>query len=175
MALLRIEEGALGPKRVNNPAVDATRFAASLLQPIPANATFGIRVIRAVDGDVEMALEAPQRLLNVIGSLHSSGLTALVDAAGLAAIISCPADESEFAGATPLGAVAHLEFLAPARGVPVGHCAVDPDDRSTLRALFERRAERVTLTTGVEVFNGEREVVCRGSFAWRIRRVAAAA
>jgi hypothetical protein len=52
----------------------------------------------------------------VIGSLHSSGLVALVDAAGLAAIIAAAAEEHELQDVTPLGWVAHLEFLSPACG-----------------------------------------------------------
>jgi len=36
--------------------VDATRLAASLLEPVPANATFAIEVLSARDGEAAVAL-----------------------------------------------------------------------------------------------------------------------
>jgi hypothetical protein len=51
-----------------------------------------------------------------------------VDATGLAARplepIAAGDDGSQFEGVTPLGSVAHLEFLAQARGRLVGRCAL---------------------------------------------------
>jgi hypothetical protein len=68
--------------------MDVTALARTLLEPVPAHRTAGIEVLRAADGAAEVALQTPEALVNVIGSLHSSGLIALVDAAGLAAIIA---------------------------------------------------------------------------------------
>ena len=95
--------------------MDVTVLARSLLEPVPAHATAGLEVLRAADGSAEVALRTPLRLTNVIGSLHSSGLITLADAAGLAAIIAACETEDEMRGVLPLGAVATLEFRAPAR------------------------------------------------------------
>lgn len=61
----------------------------------------------------QVGLLTPPAMTNVIGTMHSSGLTALADAAGLAAIIA--ACETTDGGVLPLGAAAALEFRAPAR------------------------------------------------------------
>lgn len=154
--------------------MDATRLAAELLEPVPAHRTFGIRVLRAVDGDAQVALDAAPATANVIGSLHSSGLTALVDATGLAAIIAAAADPREFDGVTPLGTVAELEFLAPARGTLVGHCTLDPVALAAARGLLGGGETRARLATDVEVRDADAVTVCRGSFTWSLRRRAAA-
>jgi acyl-coenzyme A thioesterase PaaI-like protein len=67
--------------------VDATVLARRLLEPIPANRTAGIEVLYAADETGRVAVTTPESMTNVIGSLHASGLVALQDAAGLAAVI----------------------------------------------------------------------------------------
>lgn len=124
---------AVGSKR-------QTSLAASLLDPIPANRLFGLRVLAAEDGHAEVGMDVSNEASNVIGSLHSSGLVALVDAAGLAAIISVAASDSEFDGVVPLGSVAHLDFLAPARGRLTAHCRLAQTDRHALGLLLRRRS-----------------------------------
>lgn len=68
--------------------MDVTERARALLEPVPAHRTAGIEVLRAADGAAQVALTTPYVLTNVIGSLHSGGLAALVDAVGPAAIIA---------------------------------------------------------------------------------------
>ena len=153
-----------------NGPVDATRLAAQLLEPVPANRTFGVRVLSAVGAAAEVELVAAAPFENVIGSLHSSGLVALVDASGLAAVIAAAGDESQFEGVTPLGSVAHLEFLAPARGRLVGRCALSPESVRSLGEVLERRERKAEVTTEVEVRDESGTVVCRGSFVWKLRR-----
>ncbi|MFD3452298.1 hypothetical protein ACFWVC_08955 [Streptomyces sp. NPDC058691] len=96
--------------------MDATALARALLEPVPANRTAGIEVLRAEDGAAQVALETPYALRNVIGSLHASGLVALLDAAGLAALVAACEEPSQFEGVVPLGAAATMEFLAAADG-----------------------------------------------------------
>ncbi|WP_416986204.1 hypothetical protein [Streptomyces sp. T028] len=60
--------------------MDMTALARTLLEPIPAHRTAGIEVLLAVGGAAEVATETPQALTNVIGSLHSGGPMALLDA-----------------------------------------------------------------------------------------------
>ena len=95
--------------------MDMTVLARTLLEPIPAHRTADINVLRAADGEAEIASQTPQTLTNVIGSLHSAGLIALVDAVGLGAIIAA-SPHSGMDRIVPLGRAASLEFLAPARG-----------------------------------------------------------
>jgi acyl-coenzyme A thioesterase PaaI-like protein len=150
--------------------VDTTRLAASLLDPIPANRAFGIEVLRAEGASAEVGMEVAPRTTNVIGSLHSSGLTALVDAAGLAAVIATARSEAEMAGVVPLGTVARLRFLAPARGRLVASCTIERDDLPALQALLEGETERAQLTTEATVADAAGAIVCLGSFSWKLRR-----
>ena len=150
--------------------MDATALAASLLDPIPANATLGVTVSSAVDGvgEVEMAVAEP--VTNVIGSLHSSGLVALIDAAGLAAVISAADRAADFTGVVPLGSEARVTFLAPARGALRARCELDEEARAALAPVLAGAERKATLATDVEVLDEADAVVCRGAFTWRVRR-----
>jgi acyl-coenzyme A thioesterase PaaI-like protein len=150
--------------------VDATRIAAALLEPIPANRAFGIEVLSAVDGSAEVALVVAPEFHNVIGSLHSSGLVALLDATALAAIVAAAADERELRDLTPLGSTAHAHFLAPARGRLVGRCTLTDQATAELRALLGGQQRKAQLETLVEISDADDAVVCRGTFTWKLRR-----
>ncbi len=150
--------------------MDATRFAAGLLEPVPANASFGLQVIRAADGLGEVAIPETPAFGNVIGALHSSGLIALIDAAGLAAVISAADDPDQFDGVLPLGVVAQAEFLAPARGRAVARCRLPADDHAALRKLFAGHVAQLKVSTSADVIDAGGSLVCRGSFTWSIRK-----
>ncbi|NUK22162.1 PaaI family thioesterase [Streptomyces lunaelactis] len=150
--------------------MDVTALARSLLDPVLAHRTAGIEVVRAADGEAELTLETPASLTNVIGSLHSSGLIALIDAAGLAAMIATAEDAGAFQRVVPLGAVASLEFLAPARGRLVATCRLDDQARQALRPVLSGDSARARLTTRAEVVDAVGELVCRGRFDWSVRR-----
>lgn len=150
--------------------MDMTALARSLLDPIPAHRTTGIEVLRAGNGAAEVAMVAPPALTNVIGSLHSSGLVTLIDAAGLAAIIAACETDDDMAGVVPLGASASLEFLAPARGRLVASCRLSPEADRALRRLLAGESDRARISTVTEVRDVTGVVVCRGTFVWSIRR-----
>ncbi|MFI8181824.1 DUF4442 domain-containing protein [Actinacidiphila glaucinigra] len=154
--------------------MDATGLARSLLEPVPAHRTAGIQVLRAVDCAAEVALDTPYGLTNVIGSLHSSGLIALLDAAGLAAVVAAVEVPGEFDGVVPLGAAATVEFLAPARGRLVASCALGAPARRALREVLSGAGDRARLATVAEIRDATGAVVCRGGFAWSVRRVSRA-
>jgi acyl-coenzyme A thioesterase PaaI-like protein len=116
-----------------------------LLEPVPANRTFGVRVLSAAGAAAEVELVAAAAFENVIGSLHSSGLVALIDATGLAAVIAAAGEESHFDGVAPLGSEAHVEFLAPARGRLVGRCVPAPETVGVLGDVLERRERKAGL------------------------------
>lgn len=150
--------------------MELTRLAARLLEPIPANRSFGIRVVRADAAGAEVALEPSPAFENVIGSVHSSGLIALIDAAGLAALIGACQEESEFDGLTPLGTMASVQFLAPARGPLIARCALEGFERSALRELLEGRVRKEELETCAQVIDRDGILVCQGRFTWKLRR-----
>ncbi|WP_432988133.1 DUF4442 domain-containing protein [Dactylosporangium sp. CA-233914] len=150
--------------------MDATELARRLLSPIPAHITLGLEVVRAADGAAEVAAEVPPALTNVIGSLHSSGLMALIDAAGLAALIAAVEHPDDFAGVVPLGAAAELRFLAPARGRLVASCHLEDEERAAIKALFAGESDAARAMTEAEIRDVSGEVVCRGSFDWSLRR-----
>lgn len=150
--------------------MDLTALARSLLEPVPAHRSLGIEVLRASDGVGEVALVTPPAMTNVIGSLHSSGLIALVDATGLAAIIGACGAEHDFDGIVPLGAVASLEFRAPARGRLVASCQLDSNARRALRPVFAGTEDRSRVTTVADVVDEKHALVCRGTFEWSVRR-----
>jgi acyl-coenzyme A thioesterase PaaI-like protein len=153
--------------------MDATALARSLLDPIPAHRTVGLEVLRAVNGVGVVAVTAPPALANVIGSLHSSGLITLIDAAGLAAVISAAPTGDAFHGVVPLGAAAALRFLSPARGRLVATCRLDPDAREALAEVFIGASTRARITTTTDIADDTGGVVCQGTFDWSVRRPAA--
>lgn len=149
--------------------MDTTGFAARLLEPVPANRSFGLHVRRADPAGAEVELDLDVGFHNVIGSLHSSGLVTLVDAAGLAAMIGCCRDEAEFDGITVLGTAASLQFIAPARGRLIASCQLEPFEQGALRELLDRRVLKEELDTFAEVHDRGGSLVCRGRFTWKLR------
>jgi acyl-coenzyme A thioesterase PaaI-like protein len=112
----------------------------------------------------------PPHLANVIGSLHSSGLITLIDAAGLAAIIAAFPTEQAFDGVVPLGTAASLRFLAPARGRLIATCVLDKGAGDQLTALIHGTTSRARFTTAAAVTGETDTVVCQGTFDWSVRR-----
>ena len=155
---------------VPRPTLDSTHLAAQLLEPVPANRSFGIEVLHAAHASAEVCMLVPQGMTNVVGSLHSSGLIALVDATGLAALISAATDEDQLEGVIPLGSVARIEFLAPAHGLLVGRCTVGVDALAAIETIYKRRRNRASLSTEAEIFDSREIMVCRGAFTWSVSR-----
>jgi len=150
--------------------LDSTHLASTMLEPVPANRSFGIEVLHAAHASAEVCMLVPREMTNVVGSLHSSGLIALVDATGLAALISAATDESQLEGLVPVGSVARIEFLAPAHGLLVGRCTVEVDDLAAIETVYKRRRNRATLSTEAEIFDSQETLVCRGKFTWSVSR-----
>ncbi|QNJ89896.1 DUF4442 domain-containing protein, partial (plasmid) [Mycolicibacterium fluoranthenivorans] len=146
-----------------------TKLAKRVLEPIPANRLAGIEVLRAIDGHADVALDTPEALTNVHGSLHSAGLTMLVDAVGLAAIIAA-ASESDMEGIVPLGRAATLKFLALARGRLTASCSLTDNARTMLDSLWSGENDRARFSTHAVVTDSVGVVVCRGTFDWSLRR-----
>jgi acyl-coenzyme A thioesterase PaaI-like protein len=151
--------------------VDGTDLARLLLGPVPAHRSAGLEVVRAVDGVGVVAVVVRPAATNVIGSLHSSGLITLIDAAGLAAIIGACPSEDAFANVVPLGAEGRLRFLAPGLGRLVATCTLGAAAREQLDALFGGARDRARITTAATIADSSGAVVCDGEFDWSIRRL----
>ncbi|AXB42132.1 DUF4442 domain-containing protein [Amycolatopsis albispora] len=150
--------------------MDLTGLAVRLLEPIPANKTLGLRVLRAADGAAEVTAGPAPDFANVIGTMHSSGLVALLDAAGLAALIATAHSEAEFDGVVPLGFAADLRFLAPAKGKLVAGCVLDEPATALARSLFGGTTDKIRLATTAEITGEDGTAVCSGTFQWSVRR-----
>jgi acyl-coenzyme A thioesterase PaaI-like protein len=147
-----------------------TRTAAEMLEPIPANALFGIRVRSAGPDGAEVWLTVAEQASNVIGSLHSSGLVALLDAAGLAAVIGAAEHPGQLSGVVPLGSRAEARFRAPGRGMLAAHCALPFGAQQELMPFWERATGRAQVRTPVVIHDQEGTLVCDGAFTWSLRR-----
>jgi uncharacterized protein (TIGR00369 family) len=154
--------------------MDATALARRLLEPVPANATLGLEILHAVDGDASVALTVVPRLTNLVGSLHASGLVGLVDAAGLTAVVAACEDEAQARTLVPLGSSTTTDFLTPARGRLIASCSLSDAARQALGQLLGGRTERTCLSTEAVIVDEAGDTVCRGSFRWRIRTYARA-
>ena len=151
------------------PAFDPTALAAALLGELPANRTLGLSVTWAVGGEGRAALAVDEPVHNVIGTLHASGVIALVDAAALAAVISVAPDELTARRLQPLGIAAALEFLQPVRGVSRATCRLDPDARLALSELLDGSSERARFTTRSVVSGEGAPKAAEGTFDWVVR------
>lgn len=152
------------------PSTDVTALASSLLEPIPAHRALGLTVQWAGDFRSEVSAHTPPQMANVIHSLHSSGLLALIDAAGLAAIIGGCQDDNQFEGVTSLGAAASLEFYQPARGQLLATCGLDRGTQKAVRPVLSGNKDRVRITTRVDITDESGAVVCRGRVHWSVCR-----
>jgi acyl-coenzyme A thioesterase PaaI-like protein len=150
--------------------LDSTHLATKLLGPVPANESLGIEVLHAANASAEVCMLVPPGMTNVIGSSHSSGLIALIDATGRAALIAAATDEGQLEGVMTLGSVARVEFLGQAHGLLIGRCTVEVDDLASIEAVYEWRESTVQLATAVDVFDSSETMVCRGSFIWSVTR-----
>lgn len=115
-------------------------------------------------------MPAPPRTADVVRSLHSSGLVALVDAAGLAAIIGACEDDRQFEGITPSGAAASLDLHRPAQGRLLATCRLDRGTQRALRPVLSGRRNEVRIRTRVDIVDERQAVVCRGRFNWYVHR-----
>ena len=155
--------------------MDVTTLARTLIEPVPAHAAAGLEVLRAADGAAQVALVTQPTLTNVIGSLHSSGLITLADAAGLAAIIAACEAEDEIRGVLPLGAAAALEFRASARGRLTASCQLSEAARQALRPVLCGAEHQTRISTVADVTDEAHALVCRGTFDWSVLRTQPAA
>lgn len=157
-----------GARRTFHP-VDLAWLAAELIDRLPANRTLGLSVIEVRDGLGRAKLPVSDGLRNVIGALHSSGVTALVDAAALAAVLSVAPDEALARRLQPLGTDARLSFHRPVRGTALATCELDAQTRAALERLFEGRDDRASFTTLTVIDGDQSPRAAEGEFDWVVR------
>jgi acyl-coenzyme A thioesterase PaaI-like protein len=150
--------------------MDSTDLARQLLLAVPANRRVGLEVLQAADGIGRVSVTTSDDLSGVIGSLHAGGLTALVDASGLAAILSVCATEEQARSLVPVGRSAALNFRAAGRGRLIGECVLDRDAVHALRHLLGDVGRRVALHTTSMISDESGNIVCAGTFHWSVRR-----
>ena len=152
-------------------AVDTTGWVRGLFEDVPVHQTLGLEVVQAKLGAAEVRAEVTQPLANVVGAMHSSGVVALVDASGLAAVLSWCADPAALDGVTPLGRATSVRFHAPGRGRLSATTRLCDEQAAPAVAFFEDtssdRARVETLTT-VRDEAGLR--IAEGSFVWHLAR-----
>jgi len=149
--------------------VDLTRLAAELLDGLPANRTLGLSVVEAANGTGRAVLPVRGGVHNVIGALHSSGITALVDAAALAAVLSVSPDEATARRLQPLGVQARLTFERPVRGTALATCQLDRYSEAAVAELCLRGHGRARLTTATIIDADGALGAARGEFDWTLR------
>lgn len=149
--------------------MDATHVAQHLLDGVPANRLTGIEVLEAADGAARVALTRPEPVTNGLGTLHLSGLVALLDATGLAALIAGCRTEQEALSLVPLGVSATLDFRVPARDGLVGECTLDAPARAAICGLLAGCDARVRIGTLIEIRDHRGEVVGSGTLRWNVR------
>lgn len=149
--------------------MDLGSVAVDLLDRLPANRTLGLRITEVGDGIARAELPVSDPVTNVIGALHSSGVVALADAAGLAAALSVSPDEATARRLQPLGVEARVTFHRPVRGIAIATCILDAMSRAALANLFSGAEERARLTT-LTTIDGDRALgAAEGEFDWVVR------
>lgn len=149
--------------------MDLDSVAVDLLDRLPANRTLGLRITEVGDGIARAELPVSEPVTNVIRALHSSGVVALADAAGLAAALSVSPDEATARRLQPLGVEVRVTFHRPVRGIAVATCILDAISRAALARLFSGAEERARLTT-LTTIDGDRALgAAEGEFDWVVR------
>jgi len=142
----------------------------ALVQSVPANKTLGLEVLQTDDGFAQVAVTVPTAMTGVTGSLHTGGLVDIVDAAGLAAILSTCPKATPARNVVPTGAAAVFDFLAPAHGRLIGSCSLSEATRTTLRQFWFEQVHHVKIMAFAAVSDTTGEEVCRASFGWSLHR-----
>jgi uncharacterized protein (TIGR00369 family) len=152
--------------------MDMTPLAVELLDRLPAHRTLGLTVAEARDGVGRAVLPVADAVHNVIGALHSSGITALADAAALAAALSIAPDHTSARRLQPLGLRARLSFHRPIRGTAIARCRLDDEARAALTALYAAQDDRARFTTHTTIDGTDAPNAAEGEFDWVVRLAA---
>ena len=148
--------------------MDALHLAHRLLTAVPANRTAGVEILHALDGTARVTLTATDSLTTPTGSLHAAGLVALLDATGLAAVLSCCPTETQANTLAPVATSVTVDFRGPGLGPLVAECVLDDEARVGLQELLSGRTGRARLRTTAEITNCTGDVVCSGTFRWSV-------
>ena len=124
---------------------------------------------QACDGRGVAGLAVSEPVHNVIGSLHSSGVVALADAAALAAVLSTAPDEATARRLQPLGVQAEVVFHRPARGVAEAVCRLDSVAEQALADMYAGNRHQIRVNTRIEIGTSANAVAAEAVFTWAIR------
>jgi acyl-coenzyme A thioesterase PaaI-like protein len=146
--------------------LDFDAVAAGLNQAIPFNRHVGLVVEEVAPGRGVVTLPDGEHLHNHVGSQHAGGLFSVGEAASGGAFLGAFAEH--LGGLTPLAKSASIDYRKIARGPikAVGTLDADVDD---LLGKIEGEG-RVEFPIGVEMTDGDGNVVATMTVHWHVRR-----
>jgi acyl-coenzyme A thioesterase PaaI-like protein len=145
---------------------DFDAVAAGLNQAIPFNRHIGLVVEEVAPGRGVVTLPDGEHLHNHVGSQHAGGLFSAGEAASGGAFLGAFAEH--LGGLTPLAKSASIDYRKLARGpiTAVGTLDIDVDE---LLSKIEADG-RVEFPVGVEMKDGDGNVVATMTVHWHVRR-----
>jgi acyl-coenzyme A thioesterase PaaI-like protein len=146
--------------------VDYEAVAAGLNEAIPFNRHLGLVVEEVAPGRGVVTLPDGDHLHNHVGSQHAGGLFSAGEAASGGAFLGAFAEH--LGGLTPLAKSASIDYRKIARG-PVTATGTLDGDVSALLATIESDG-RVEFPIGVEMTDGDGNVVATMTVHWHVRR-----
>src|SRR6476620_3474094 len=146
--------------------VDFDAVAAGLNQAIPWNRHVGLVVEEVAPGRGVVTLPDGEQLHNHVGSQHAGALFSAGEAASGGAFLGAFAEH--LGGLTPLAKSASIEYRKIARG-PITAVGTLQADAGELLAKIEADG-RVEFPVGVEMTDGDGNVVAAMTVNWHVRR-----
>jgi acyl-coenzyme A thioesterase PaaI-like protein len=146
--------------------VDYEAVAAGLNEAIPFNRHLGLVVEEVAPGRGVVTLPDGEHLHNHVGSQHAGGLFSAGEAASGGAFLGAFAEH--LGGLTPLAKSASIDYRKIARGPVTATGTLDADVDALLASI--ESDGRVEFPIGVEMTDGEGNVVATMTVHWHVRR-----
>jgi acyl-coenzyme A thioesterase PaaI-like protein len=146
--------------------VDYEAVAAGLNEAIPFNRHLGLVVEEVAPGRGVVTLPDGDHLHNHVGSQHAGGLFSAGEAASGGAFLGAFAEH--LGGLTPLAKSASIDYRKIARGPVTATGTLDADVDALLASI--ESDGRVEFPIGVEMTDGDGNVVATMTVHWHVRR-----
>ena len=146
--------------------MDYDAVAAGLNEAIPFNRHLGLVVEEVAPGRGVVTLPDGEHLHNHVGSQHAGGLFSAGEAASGGAFLGAFA--AHLGGLTPLAKSASIDYRKIARGPVTATGKLDADVDSLLAEI--ESSGRVEFPIGVEMTDGDGNVVATMTVHWHVRR-----
>ena len=146
--------------------MDYEAVAAGLNEAIPFNRHLGLVVEEVAPGRGVVTLPDGDHLHNHVGSQHAGGLFSAGEAASGGAFLGAFAEH--LGGLTPLAKSASIDYRKIARGPVTATGTLDADVDALLASI--ESDGRVEFPIGVEMTDGDGNVVATMTVHWHVRR-----